>query len=332
MMKPDISIIVPVYNAEKYLRRCIDSILAQTLENFELILVDDGSSDNSGHICDEYAEKDTRIHVIHKQNAGVSSARNTGIAASCGEFIGFVDADDRIASGMFEVLYNSAKTDGYQVVMCDAQTVYSDGKTEADTIVQLSESTELRKEDITPNLLLELAGSAWRCLYSRTMITEHMIAFPDGIKFSEDRVFNIQCFGFADKVKYIKEPYYFRYVNSESAVHKFHADYFESCLKADSAIERALNSAWNGKEEYKTAYLGQLITGALAAICNYYYRTSTMKSQERRAAVKRICQNERIRYAIESCGKSDIYTKMLSHGNINTLILYAKLANIKHGR
>ena len=164
------------------------------------------------------------------------------------------------------------------------------------------------------------------------MITEHMIAFPDGIKFSEDRVFNIQCFGFADKVKYIKEAYYFRYVNSESAVHKFHADYFESCLKADSAIERALNSAWNGKEEYKTAYLGQLITGALAAICNYYYRTSAMKSQERRAAVKRICQNERMRYAIESLNRYSLCTKWIMQCRVYMLILYARAANLKHGR
>lgn len=94
---PKISIIVPVYNVEKYLRRCIDSILAQTFTDFELLLIDDGSKDYSGAICDEYAEKDNRIRVFHKENGGVSSARNMGIDNAKGDRFSFVDADERVA-------------------------------------------------------------------------------------------------------------------------------------------------------------------------------------------------------------------------------------------
>ena len=92
-----ISIIVPVYKVEKYLRRCIDSILAQTYQNIEVLLIDDGSPDNSGEICDEYAERDSRVRVFHKPNGGVSSARNLGLKEAKGQYIGFVDADDRLA-------------------------------------------------------------------------------------------------------------------------------------------------------------------------------------------------------------------------------------------
>lgn len=105
MRKPLISIIVPVYNVEKYLPQCLDSIMVQTYTNLEIILVDDGSTDNGGHICDEYAKSDSRIKVIHKQNAGLSAARNLGLDIAHGEYIGFVDSDDWIEPTMYEDLY-----------------------------------------------------------------------------------------------------------------------------------------------------------------------------------------------------------------------------------
>ena len=100
-----VSIIVPVYKAEKYIHQCIDSLLAQTYRNIEVILVDDGSPDHCGKICDEYAAKDSRVKVIHQQNGGVSAARNTGIAHSRGEWIAFVDADDSVTCAYIEPLY-----------------------------------------------------------------------------------------------------------------------------------------------------------------------------------------------------------------------------------
>lgn len=115
---PLISVIVPVYNVEPYLARCIDSILSQTFTDFELILVDDGSPDNCGKICDEYAQKDNRIQVIHKENGGLSSARNAGIAISRGEWIHFVDSDDLIHPQMLEILY-SAVDETTQISMCE---------------------------------------------------------------------------------------------------------------------------------------------------------------------------------------------------------------------
>lgn len=113
---PKISIIVPVYNVEKYLARCIDSILEQTFSDFECLLIDDGSPDCSGALCDEYAHKDNRIHVIHQKNAGVSAARNRGLDAARGEWICFVDSDDWCAKDMLSLLYGAAFENDADVV------------------------------------------------------------------------------------------------------------------------------------------------------------------------------------------------------------------------
>ena len=146
MSKPKISIIVPVYNAAGTLRKTAESILQQIESGFELIFVDDGSKDRSGIICDGYADEDNRVFVIHQANAGVSAARNAGIEAACGEYIGFVDADDWIAPEMFQRLLDEAEATDADVVMCDATTVFSDGRVQADTITQLSSDTILQKK------------------------------------------------------------------------------------------------------------------------------------------------------------------------------------------
>ena len=118
MSKPAVSVVVPVYNVEKYLRECLDSIINQTLKDIEIILVDDGSPDNCPQICDEYASKDSRIKVIHKQNGGYGSAVNTGIEIANGEYIGIVESDDWIEHDMYEKLYNNAKENNTDITKC----------------------------------------------------------------------------------------------------------------------------------------------------------------------------------------------------------------------
>lgn len=120
----EISIIVPVYKVERYLRKCVDSILKQTFTDFELILVDDGSPDNSGAICDEYAHKDPRVRVIHKQNGGLSDARNAGIEVAKSPYIGFVDSDDFIEADMFELLYRNLKAEKADLSICGIYDLY----------------------------------------------------------------------------------------------------------------------------------------------------------------------------------------------------------------
>lgn len=123
-----VSIIVPVYNAEKYIRKCLDSILAQTHTNWEAILVDDGSPDNSGAICDEYAAKDNRFRVIHQENGGVVNARNKAIATANGEHLAFVDSDDYIEPDMLKEMVSLAKRESLDIVWCDAKAIFKEGE------------------------------------------------------------------------------------------------------------------------------------------------------------------------------------------------------------
>ena len=322
-----ISIIVPVYNGEVFLNRCVKSILAQTYTDFELVLVDDGSKDNSGKICDEFAAKDCRVKVIHQKNAGVSAARNAGLAMASGEYIGFVDADDYIAPESYEIaMAASADCD---IVMWDTVTVWESGKQEADTIPLLAEDTEITKREWYPELLLQMAGSACRCLYRREIVED--VRFPVGIKFSEDRIFNIIAMGKASGLHYIKQGLYYRVMQSESAVHRYHEDYFEACLLAHTGTQTALAENWQD-QRYANAYCAQFIGGAISAINNYCYRTSPLSFRKRMEKTGVVCKNEQLRQAMTVCNYGGLRAWLIKKKMVWALLLLAKASNIKNRR
>lgn len=322
-----ISIIVPVYNGEVFLNRCVKSILAQTYTDFELVLVDDGSKDNSGKICDEFAAKDCRVKVIHQKNAGVSAARNAGLAMASGEYIGFVDADDYIAPESYEIaMAASADCD---IVMWDTVTVWESGKQEADTIPLLAEDTEITKREWYPELLLQMAGSACRCLYRREIVED--VRFPVGIKFSEDRIFNIIAMGKASGLHYIKQGLYYRVMQSESAVHRYHEDYFEACLLAHTGTQTALAENWQD-QRYANAYCAQFIGGAFSAINNYCYRTSPLSFRKRMEKTGVVCKNEQLRQAMTVCNYGGLRAWLIKKKMVWALLLLAKASNIKNRR
>ena len=159
---PVLSIIVPVFKAEQFLHKCVDSILGQTLQDLELILVDDGSPDKSGSICEAYAKKDSRVRVIHQQNAGVSAARNAGLAIASGDYVGFVDSDDWVAADMYETMHGAAVCCSAEIVMCDILAAGEDGTEQMDTIAWLSGDCVLTQKDWTPERMPDIGGSACR--------------------------------------------------------------------------------------------------------------------------------------------------------------------------
>lgn len=129
-MNPLISVIVPIYNVEKYLARCVDSIVNQTYKNLEIILVDDGSPDRCPKMCDDYAEKDSRIKVVHKKNGGLSDARNAGMAVATGEYISFIDSDDYVSDDFFECLLDVMNKENSDIAECSVVKLYEDGHLE----------------------------------------------------------------------------------------------------------------------------------------------------------------------------------------------------------
>lgn len=183
---PKISVIVPVYNVEQYLPRCIDSILAQTFTDFELLLIDDGSTDNSGKICDEYAEKDKRIRVWHKENGGVSSARNVGLDNSCGDWICFVDSDDAVESNWLSCYAESFDAD---LIVQGFQIIYSNG-----TKYTATQDEKLKKDEQRYELVYLLAKAGmlnppWNKCYRSKIIKQNCMKFAEKISLSEDLIF-----------------------------------------------------------------------------------------------------------------------------------------------
>ena len=212
---PELSIIVPVYKVEKYLPRCIDSILAQTFGDFELILIDDGSPDGCGRICDEYARKDKRIVVIHQKNMGVSAARNAGLDIARGRYIGFVDSDDWIEPRMYEVMMDAIRENGADMAVCGVRYADEDGKfTRAD---RLSEGVYTRAgllEDVfaMPN---KLGGGCCNKVFDASKIAS--VRFKVGMTIAEDALYLFDCFMRIDGAVKIGDALYNVYERCGSA-------------------------------------------------------------------------------------------------------------------
>lgn len=222
-----ISVIVPVYNVEKYLERCIDSILKQTYSDLEILLIDDGSSDKSGKICDEYAKKDNRIKVIHKKNGGISDVRNVGIENAKGDYIGFVDSDDYIADDMFETLYKLSNENNADISIVSFYEMYNGkliGVRDDKTLTKMDKQEALKELLIDTNI----QSYMWNKLFKKELFDN--LRFPLGKNF-EDIATVLLIFERANKVVLLQEPKYYYLRRDDSIVghrtNKTYLDYLE---------------------------------------------------------------------------------------------------------
>ena len=225
-----ISVVVPVYNAESYLADCVRSVLDQTNRDLELILVNDGSRDGSLRLCRELAATDERIVVIDQPNAGVSAARNTGLARATGEFVVFVDSDDMIEPTMLEDQYAAATGSGADIVISGFRTV---GKQlQNDTEVLAAHSGEIEKRELLSLLVSmeqrRIRENMVRCLFRRSLLSENGICFRRGMKIAEDYLFFLQAIKAAGRIFILPKDYYIYRVNDASATAKY-----IDCLTAD---------------------------------------------------------------------------------------------------
>lgn len=217
----EISVIVPIYNVEKYLRKCIESILGQTFHNIEIILVDDGSTDKSGRICDEYADKDARVVVIHKANGGPSDARNQGIQRSSGEYITYIDSDDYIDRRYLEILYRVIQEKGADLVLCNNTSVMGEDIPEIkkfDYQKIVSDAVILSKAEAYDLMLLdrETSITAWGKLYHRRLFQS--VRYPKGELYEDLKVID-QIVESSQKIVYIPYDGYFYLVRRGSITH-----------------------------------------------------------------------------------------------------------------
>ena len=218
-----VSIVVPMYKVERYLERCLDSILAQTLSDFELILVDDGSPDSSGQMADEYALKDPRIKVVHKKNGGLSSARNAGTRLATGRYVGYIDSDDWVEPSMFERLLHTAELFSVDIVMFDytrkarlSERIHTEcidsGLYDREKIINNLFPSLIIREDISYGPVL----SAWSCFYRLDFLRAHRLEFDETVLFSEDSLFNSIAIEKTGSFYYIKESFYNYFHNEDS--------------------------------------------------------------------------------------------------------------------
>lgn len=221
----NVSVIVAIYNAEDYLARCLDCLLKQTLQNFEVILVDDGSKDASGKICDEYVKKDSRIRCCHKENGGVSSARQKGLDLACGEYVIHVDPDDWIEPTMLSKMYESAKTNNSDMVMCDI-FVERNHKSRYES----QQPTALDNKSVFIDLLTRIHGSCWNKLVRRSLFEKFGICFPKNMVVWEDIYVNCMLCLKPISIGYIPEALYHYDVgmNANSLMNKFSQKKYES--------------------------------------------------------------------------------------------------------
>ena len=218
---PTFSFVVPVYNVEQYLGKCIESVLGQTYSDFELILVDDGSTDSSGKICDSYQEKDNRIHVIHKKNAGVSAARNVGIEQARGEYICFIDSDDWIESNYLSEI--KAEIADFDILFFGCVWHYEDGSVRSlcppavECRTDIYDAVSLLLQN---DMQVNYFGFTWNNVFRRDIIDRHHIRFVEHLPVSEDEVFTLAYCNHAKTLKVVPSPLYHYLWKQQGLTHK----------------------------------------------------------------------------------------------------------------
>ena len=257
--KEKISVIIPVYNVEKYLKRCLDSVINQTYKNLEVILVDDGSTDNSGKICDEYAEKDKRIIVIHKNNGGLSDARNKGLDICTGNYISFIDSDDWIEKNFYEFAIDNL--DKADLLIFD---YYLTTDKKKKFVKCLTKACYLTVEECLRELSkANIQSYAWNKLYKKELFA--FIRFPKGINYEDQAIMHLivdKC----SKIKYFNKAFYNYFQNQKSITHTINYKNYKDFFYVNILRGRFLKKKYTEIYEYHLNY----IYSSISKLCWYY--------------------------------------------------------------
>lgn len=339
-MQPLISVIVPIYNAEKYLVRCLDSLITQNYDNLEIILVDDGSSDSSPMICDDYRAKDERVKVIHKKNAGVSEARNSGLDIAMGDYIHCTDADDWVEPYTFTVLAQTISDSPCDVVRFNAKNslgininalpfngLYDGSKLDRVTLDYVG----------APKLGgMFILGVPWLYLFSRKLIEQHKIRFNKELRRCEDRLFTLTAILYAQRVVFIDDVLYNYETSADSLSNKYDPIRWEQELHYLSELKNEYRHVRSQEfiQEADKRLDSEYVLRAMTSINNEFFSGNKNKFATRYSNTKKILNTSALKKAAkfiqkEKLGlKGDILVCMIKHRQpfwlslFNTLILY----------
>ena len=304
---PAISIIVPIYKGEKVLPKCVESILAQSFTDWELLLIDDGSPDGSGALCDGYAARDSRIRVFHKPNGGVSSARNLGMDEARGESILFVDADDWIDPEMCRILWEAQTAAGADTAGCAHWNVLPSGEKwrEAGAMPAGTYGREEMRKGIVDRLLGQrlgkpdevLNGFIWRFLFSRALLSQHQFRFSGA--YLEDELFLMEYFCLAEELVMVDEPLYFYLHNPASVTRNYLPDYMDT-FRAFLEAKRGLAARYGLEEDDPEWVHSTCWAGLLIAIGNEFAKSNPATLAEKRRRVEAYALEQDMAEAIRS--------------------------------
>ncbi|HHU22355.1 MAG TPA: glycosyltransferase [Clostridiales bacterium] len=337
---PLFSIVVPVYQAEHYLDKCISSVLAQTLDDWELILVDDGSRDKSGRICDNYASKDPRIIVIHQENSGVSEARNAGIARATGSFLAFLDSDDAFEPQMLEKLYAAVRDGGADSGACGHFREYPGGAREIEAAAMATgvyDGPEIMDGIVRPLLRDRVEGDrllngfVWRFCYDMRIVKENGLRFSGA--YLEDEVFLIEYFCLSKRLAVIDDPLYCYLQNPYSVTKKYMPDFLETFM-------HSLNMKKGLVEKYQIRGIDgwqwhSYWAGLLIAVANEFAPGNRSGFLEKRRNLISICRAPEFADAIQNLnpvgvsGKKSIVIKLIRARQFSLLAALYSIKNLK---
>lgn len=297
-MEPKVSIIVPVYNVGPYLGRCIDSLMNQTYRNLDIILVDDGSTDGSGKLCEEFAEKDARIRVFHQKNSGVSTARNLGLEKAVGDFIGFVDSDDWVDEDMYSSLVNLAETNGADIAICGYYV-----NNDADPSVNLQAPPQTLSQETAIERCLDtnyysMGASIWNKLFKKNIIQDHLLRFNGNLVIGEDMLFLCSAIMQSRTIMYAPAPKYHYAVHDAGAINMtFHAKK-ASVIDAHKKVEELV------KDQYPR--LGDLIRKRSALTSYHLLRQALGSSFTDKPVIQRLQEDVKreFKYILSHSGLS----------------------------
>ena len=305
----ELSIVVPVYNVEEYLDRCVQSIRNQTFHDFEIILVDDGSPDRCPEMCDEYARSDERIKVVHKKNGGLSSARNAGMDAATGRYIGFVDSDDTIEPDMYERMMQCIQEHHTDFVMSDYKRILADGSSFLKTIGirgGLYQKADIVK-DIYPSLIMGEnidygpLLSVWHCLYNLSFLKNNKIRFDEEVRWSEDNIFSSYVGYLAESFYYLKGQALYHYYQNKGTIT---TSFREGAWEVYCVMNKKLRAFFENIDDYD--FSRQLKIHIIYYACNCLGQASQLPKSRRREYISEILQSKELSIAFENLVISNI--------------------------
>jgi len=335
-MSPKLSIIVPVYNSGRFIVRCVSSILSQTFKDFELILVDDGSTDNCVELCEEFILKDVRVKVLHQDNSGPAQARNLGIQNCTGEYIGFVDADDYIDSEMYLQMYQQACKNDSDIVICDY--IIHRGNHYETISVFPHDSKNMDKDEIRKNILPYFCGYennelnnfkkycpfadyssyVWLGIYKTEILNKNNITFPsEKIYYNEDNLFNLQFISHTCKLSYLSKPFYHYVVHDSSFTKGFNNSFYLLKLNKYEYLEQFFTNH-QLMVDYKIRLTNKICV-EIPGIINYYVYSSTAGAKRKVSVIEAFLTNTKI-----SCALKKFENKALPFNHIRFFIFLAQ--------